>query len=130
MWIFSQNEFLSVVRHRDDKSLLMIRFRSEEQAEACTLPGEVIITPEADYIARKVVHEVDFKEWMKQQIDDLQYDNYKNSTYSTPMHDMPLMQIWSHCYQFQQSKHPRRNAEEQWLEFHDEPEDEPQTENW
>jgi hypothetical protein len=101
MWIFTKNEFLSAVQHRDMPDHLMIRYRSIEQAEACTLPGEVSVTQNADYIARKTVSKESFKQWMNEQIDDLDYDNYKNSTYTTLMSKAPLMGVWSTMHQWQ-----------------------------
>lgn len=101
MWIFTSNEFLSIVRHRTKPDHFMVRFRTVEQAEQCTLKGTVTVTPTADYIARKVVHEADLKDWMLQQLTDLQYDNYKNSTHDTPMHDAPLMDVWQSMHNFQ-----------------------------
>ena len=101
MWIFTSNEFLSVVRHRDKPKHLMIRYRSRQQAEACTLAGKVTITPMADYIARKTVKESDFIKWQTQQIKSLQYDNYKNSTHDTLMHDAPLMDVWQSMHSYQ-----------------------------
>jgi hypothetical protein len=103
MWIFTKNEFLSVVQHRDKPDHLMIRYRSVEQAEACTLPGEVSITPTADYIARKVVSKDVFKQWMTEQVDHLDYDNYKNAAYSTLMHKVPLMSVWGTMHQWQET---------------------------
>ena len=101
MWIFNKNEFLSVVQHRDKPDHLMIRYRNVEQAEACTLAGEVSVTPSADYIARKVVSKNAFKQWMVEQIDNIDYDNYKNATYSTLMHKAPLMSVWGTMHQWQ-----------------------------
>lgn len=101
MWIFTSNEFLSVVRHRDKPEHLMIRFRSRAQAEACTLDGEITITPTADYVARKTVRESDFVSWMITQTAELQYDNYKNSTQDTLMHEAPLMKVWQCMYDWQ-----------------------------
>ena len=101
MWIFTKNEFLSAVQHRDMQDHLMIRYRNIKQAEACTLPGEVSVTQNADYIARKTVSKESFKQWMNEQIDDLDYDNYKNSTYATSMSKAPLMDVWSSMYQWQ-----------------------------
>jgi hypothetical protein len=103
MWIFNKSEFLSVVQHRDKPDHLMIRYRNVDQAEACTLPGEVSVTPNADYIARKVVSKNNFKQWMIEQIDSIDYDNYKNATYSTPMHEAPLMEVWSIMHQWQET---------------------------
>lgn len=104
MWIFTSNEFLSVVRHRDKADHFMIRYRNREQAEACTLSGEIHITPMADYIARKVVHEDELKQWMLKQLDALTYDNYKNSTHDTLMNQAPLMQVWQSMHEFQMRK--------------------------
>ena len=101
MWIFTKNEFLSAVQHRDMSDHLMIRYRNIKQAEACTLPGEVSVTQNADYIARKTVSKESFKQWMNEQIDDLDYDNYKNSTYPTSMSKAPLMDVWSSMHQWQ-----------------------------
>jgi len=111
MWIFTSDEFLSVVRHRDKPDSLMIRYRSREQAEACTLPGDVSITQLADYIARKTVKETDFVDWMINKTASLQYDNYKNSTADTLMHKAPLMRVWDTMYQWQ-------NESEYGDEFH------------
>jgi len=110
MWIFTNNEFLSAVRHRDMPDHLMIRYRNREQAQACTIPGEVTITQMADYIARKTVSETDFTNWMVDKIQELQYDNYKDSTKQTMMHEAPLMDVWQTMHQWQTKEEHGDNA--------------------
>ncbi|NWK55663.1 hypothetical protein HW115_08570 [Verrucomicrobiaceae bacterium N1E253] len=104
MWIYTRNEFVSAVQHRDRPDHLMIRYRNIEQAKACSLPADISITPDADYIARKVISKDDFKQWMLKQIDLLDYDNYKRATHATSMHQAPLMDVWSSMYQWQESE--------------------------
>lgn len=60
MWIFAKHGFFSIVEHKDNSNLLMVRARAAGDIEYYWPDAEVLITPNADYLyrttlARKVV---------------------------------------------------------------------------
>ena len=104
MWIMSRIGFFSVVAHRDDPALVLVRARDLDQlkrlsAENPTGPFEIVATPLADYPVRTTLTKERFETiaaWMARSID---YDNFKNSVHADPdcsedYHDF-LGKVWS-----------------------------------
>jgi len=94
MWIFLNNAYLSIVRHRDLPCQLLVRARNNGDIEA-TFPEAVIeITPRADYLFRAVVHESLVAATIKMAILDIDYDNFKGSISDGEYHDACLS-VWA-----------------------------------
>lgn len=104
MWIMSRVGYFSVVAHRDDPSLVLVRARKLDQlrrlaAENPTGPFEIVETPAADYPVRTTISKDRFETiaaWLARSID---YDNFKNSVHADPAcsddyHDF-LSSVWS-----------------------------------
>uniref|UniRef100_A0A832A7A7 Uncharacterized protein n=1 Tax=Desulfacinum infernum TaxID=35837 RepID=A0A832A7A7_9BACT len=124
MWIFTEDSFLSVVRHRDDPERLLVRARIREDLERfCRMAGldngEIHETPEADYRFRVEVPEETFINFMVQTIKFLDYDNFKNRALYNP-DDPPAVRrsraaayhdIWLRLLEMQHSALSAQNAE-------------------
>lgn len=103
MWIMSRIGYFSVVAHRDDPSLVLVRARKVDHlqrlsAENPTGPFEIVETPSADYPVRTTISKDRFESiaaWMARSVD---YDNFKNSVHADPAcsddyHDF-LGRVW------------------------------------
>ena len=116
MWIFSKDGFVSVVEHRDDKELLLIRGRIKDDIEdianlAEVLTGEkpeIVEMPDADYRFRIFLSKHVFKEIMQVKIDDLDYPNFKSSIRDHDRHNAYL-DIWSVMHGFATRKKRTEN---------------------
>ena len=109
MWIFSKEGFISVVAHRDDKDILLIRGRVKEDIEDIVnevekITGnrpEIIELIQADYFYRIFISRSIFKKIMTSKIDGLTYDNFKSSIKDNERHNAYL-DIWRIMYKFAQ----------------------------
>ena len=79
MWIFTQDGFLSVVEHRDDSDCLIVRSRARDDLErmAHFAGQEIIVMPDADYRFRVEVPRAVFGAFMREQVIDIDYPNFK-----------------------------------------------------
>lgn len=103
MWIFTGFGYFSVIEHRKDRDLLLVRSRVkgdlEKLKEKC-LPnlGEIVETPTgADYPYRALAWRVEFAEAMKKAVEQIDYTNFKSGisrTQGSARHDL-YMQVWS-----------------------------------
>jgi hypothetical protein len=93
MWIFLSNAFLSVVQHRDDAAMLLVRARLKGDIERA-LPGvESQETPAADYRFRASIPRAKFAARMAELVEDIDYPNFKASVPDRPRHDA-YMRVW------------------------------------
>ena len=79
MWVFTQDGFMSVVEHRDDQECLIVRARARQDLETLAKFGgvDVIVMPEADYYFRVEVTRTVFAAFMREQVLDIDYPNFK-----------------------------------------------------
>lgn len=102
MWVFFNFGYFSVVAHRDDKKLLMIRSRIKGDLEKLKKTylsnlGDVVYTPKADYPYRALAWKSEFAEAVKKAVLDIDYENFKSSVSKEqghPRHDL-YMSVWS-----------------------------------
>lgn len=82
MWVLTTQGFYSVVAHRDDPGLLLVRARTREDIEAL---GAQIPTIEpfedggADYRWRALVSRADWEQALVRLARGIDYDNFKNA---------------------------------------------------
>lgn len=99
MWVFTQTGLVSAVRHRDEPDTLVVRARDRASltplADFCGT--DVVKHAGSDYPYRTFVKEADYKNWLMQSVEELDYSNYKNR-----MHDLrddrfctALSKVWS-----------------------------------
>lgn len=98
MWVFTNDAFLSIVRHRDEPENMMVRARLEGDIEKVFPEAEVLETPDADYRFRAVIPRWLVATRMAAEVGDIDYTNFKNSVAKDApgraRHDVYL-QIWS-----------------------------------
>lgn len=103
MWIFTGFGYYSVIQHRDDKDLLLVRARIKGDLEKLKqyLPnlGEIVETKQhADYPYRALAWRVEFAEALKQAaLESIDYTNFKSGIsrkQGSPRHDL-YMRVWS-----------------------------------
>lgn len=79
MWLMNNLGFVSADRHVEKKDHLIARARDKESLRGLSEAAETQIeaTPEADYPYRVELPRVMFSEWVAEQVDTLDYTNYK-----------------------------------------------------
>lgn len=100
MWIFTNNSFLSIVAHRDKPEILLVRARRLGEIESVFPDADVFEMLSADYLYRAEIPREQVAEIMAKQIQEIDYDNFKNSVTDTARHDA-YTAIWSVMYQYQ-----------------------------
>jgi len=101
MWIFLNNAYLSIVRHRDQPDYLLVRARNEGDIEATFPYAFVNKTPQADYLFRAIIHESEVADAICGAIVDIDYDNFKNSI-PDPRYYLTCSSIWLLMNTYQQ----------------------------
>lgn len=110
MWVFTTDGFYSAVAHHDDRTMLLVRCRSEADAKALaqrmtTLMPEpaVLYTPNADYAWRLLVRREAWGWYLWQYALDIDYPNFKSavaerqgSSRADIYHD-----VWATMWEFQ-----------------------------
>lgn len=107
MWLFTKNNFLSVVADRDDKDRVLIRARFEEDIEDffsnSDYAPEVIKGGGTDYLYRAFMPKHYFINALTNYVKNLDYDNFKNSNDDLWRHK-PLMDIWNVMFEAQEER--------------------------
>ena len=93
MWIFLNNAYLSIVRHRERPDHLLVRARNNGDIQAVFPQAEVDITPHADYLFRAVISEDEVINAISWEVSEIDYDNFKNSIVDQRYHDA-CMGVW------------------------------------
>jgi len=101
VWTFTTVGMFSVIQHRDDKDLLLVRARVKGDLENLRdkfLPnlGKIAESPNADYPYRALAWKTDYAEAMKRAVMAIDYTNYKSEvtkTQGSERHDV-YMRIW------------------------------------
>jgi hypothetical protein len=103
LWIFSGFGYFSVIEHRQDRDLLLVRSRVKGDLELLQqkwLPnlGDIVATPTgADYPYRALAWRKEFAEAMSKAVLSIDYTNFKNGVSRTQgyaRHNL-YMQVWS-----------------------------------
>lgn len=82
MWVFTKSGFVSCVKHRDKPDTILVRARLREQLEAFIGPNNAANIYEddrADYPIRVDLGLVEFKYLLLEQVDAIDYPNFKSS---------------------------------------------------
>ena len=101
MWIFTSQGMISIVRHREQPQLMMVRARQPEVLDYLFPEISLIVTPDADYRYRKEVPQSDVLEAIDEYLEDMEYDNFKNSISDHDYHNA-CSRVWSVMYNYQQ----------------------------
>lgn len=106
MWIFLNNAMLSAIKHPTDAKLLIVRARAKGDLERVFGQRvKVRRSPERDYAYRTVVTRHALRSAMANQIDAIDYGNFKGSVKQRDRHDAYL-HVWRAMMDFQQRREP------------------------
>lgn len=119
MWITANNAFVSIVEHRDDPALLIVRARVEGDIERffgwTKTVGSVWVSIDdtADYRFRTTVPRSDVDEAMLRAVRRITYPNFKDSIKAAWRRGL-AMRVWSIWHGEQVRRYgPRPSANEQ-----------------
>ncbi len=101
MWVFLNNAYLSIVRHRDQPSHLLVRARNKGDIEAVFPYVSTYTDPSADYLFRAIIHEHEVADAIKEAVLDIDYDNFKNSITNDEYH-VACLRVWATMNAYQQ----------------------------
>ena len=79
MWICFDDAFVSAVQDRADLNRLVVRGRRKEHLQALFPNQEIILTPDADYVARVFVTREEFASVVNQRVAQLMLDKLGHS---------------------------------------------------
>jgi len=99
MWIYSKNNFLSIVEDHDDPDLLLVRARFKGDIEALFPKAKVIVGGGTDYLFRAWVKREEVAKVVAEQIMHLNYTNFKNANKDS--RQKHLMKLWHIMYDAQ-----------------------------
>lgn len=106
MWIFHVGGFLSVVESQADPARLVVRARARDHLLPVVdaLGGAIVELPMRDYRFRVNVERRAFADWMRAQVLEVNYHNFKDAATAvipTRIWSRLLHRIWSLCLEFQ-----------------------------
>ena len=88
-----QTGFISIVQHREQVDLMIVRARCAAHLQALFPGTEVLETKNTDYRFRAFVHRNVVKSVLAAAIDELDYSNFKDSIADAQYHDA-AMRVW------------------------------------
>lgn len=112
MWLVTKYGFYSVVAHRDDPDLVLVRGRNETdlehlrgfgQGRGIQMP-EIVVTPEADYGCRIFLPRADWNRLGAALAVEIDYTNFKEQVHGDPLRDAAYLQVWDTMRRFQWRK--------------------------
>src|SRR4051812_9370773 len=102
MWIFCQNGFFSIVEHRDDPKLMVVRARLDGDIQRYWPDAKVSATPERDYLYRAFIPKKKVADAVSRMASDIDYDNFK-ANISDKRRGHWYMEVWEAMVDMQQS---------------------------
>ncbi len=107
----------SIVEDRDDSDLLLVRARRKGDIEMVFSVTNVVESDDSDYRFRIWLSRHDVKKVMANEIDRIDYDNFKNSVEDEELHDA-YTKVWGVFYRIQLRKYPRKEpVYADWSEY-------------
>ncbi|MCO6451112.1 MAG: hypothetical protein J5I90_10035 [Caldilineales bacterium] len=79
MWIFLNDAFLSIVAHRDEPEMLLVRSRFPDDIGRVFPDAVVEHTPAFDYPYRTVLARTEVAQTLAAHVETIPYPNFKNS---------------------------------------------------
>ncbi len=105
MWVFLNDAFVSIVEHRRDKAMLMVRARFKGDIGRA-FPGvalKIKRTPDADYIYRAIVPRVVVAQAVAAMVMTIDYANFKSSV-EDKKRSKSYMRVWDAMYAAQEDQ--------------------------
>lgn len=97
MWLCLNDSFLSVVQHRDDSNLYLVRARRFHDIKKYFPEGEIIELDNADYRFRVIITREKLNSFMLSLPDNIEYPNFKRSV-SDPELSRLYHKVWGEWY--------------------------------
>ena len=98
MWVFTETGFVSAVRKHDRPNVITVRSRDRKSLEPLAEKAnvEIKVSPYGDYPYRAFVEAAVFTEWVAEQANEIDYDNFKNRVAKTRGYDFvdALHNVW------------------------------------
>ena len=98
MWVFTNTGFVSAVRKHDRPNVITVRSRDRKSLEPLAEKAnvEIKVSPYGDYPYRAFVDPAGFTEWVAEQANEIDYDNFKNQVAKTRGYDVvdALHNVW------------------------------------
>jgi hypothetical protein len=106
MWVVTTRGFYSVVAHRDDPEMVLVRVRAREDLEALDEligPLEILTTPERDYGFRATVPRERWSQALVLLASEIDYPNFKNAVAAKQGHERAVTyhRVWSDLLELQ-----------------------------
>ena len=102
MWVFLNNSFLSIVENRNNKDELLVRSRIKGDIEKVFPDSDVFEMENSDYKYRSYIKKNDVSNKLKNIVEDINYDNFKNSVSKDDKNRLnAYMNVWSSLYKMQ-----------------------------
>ena len=79
MLVFLNNSFLSIVKNRNNKDELLVRSRIKRDIEKVFSDSDVFEMENSDYKYRSYIKKTGVSCKLKNIVEDINYDNFKNS---------------------------------------------------
>jgi hypothetical protein len=111
MWIFSRRGFYSVVEHKDNPNLILVRARREQDlvnlVQKYELPYQITEHPDYDYRWRLVIDRLTWRELAFELMVEIDYPNFKSKLAQTDQLDkLPmLLGFWEELVDYQKEHH-------------------------
>ena len=85
MWVFTENGFVSTVRHYSEKGVMVVRARDKESLSGLSTLAKVPVkkSPYNDYPYRVHVKDDVFQEWLISSAASMDYTNFKDRVHKT-----------------------------------------------
>jgi hypothetical protein len=101
MWIMTNNSFVSAVQDRHNPEQLCVRARIKGDLESLFGDNtEVSETHDSDYRFRTFLPKTVVAETIAKNVQDIEYDNFKNSVDDNDRHDA-YIDVWTAMYRYQ-----------------------------
>ena len=109
MWLFTETGFVSAVQHFDKPEVLVVRAREKQSliGLSAALGAPIIATPTNDYPFRLEAEKTLFAEWVKHQVEAVDYSNYKSKMSQTrgSEYAWALSDVWLAMHQVEERMH-------------------------
>ena len=114
MWIFLNNAFFSVVQDKAKPKLLVCRARVKGDLEKLFPQYRVFTSEYTDYRYRCFITRDDLKDLLTKQVDDLDYENFKDSVKEKDRKKY-YSEVWGVMWDWQDELYPSKL----WQEYLD-----------
>lgn len=115
MWVFTTKGFFSVVEHKNDPNLVVIRARVRKDVDSIKMlfeelglkASDILESLDSDYRYRIFANRIDWASLMTKLISDMDYTNFKNAVYETDSFEIrdkrheAYLDIWAIMHELQ-----------------------------